>query len=133
MENTKEVWIENRLDMEKFLFEPSQQVKDAFPEITKDLASSHLGFFEMTINERRMECVSIMIVESGYFWFPKSTASFLRDINASLQINRSKNGFWSKLLRSSFTGDVTNQKSFEQEKQAAIFGRGATTSNNNQR
>jgi len=114
----KEVYIENKLDYGKFILEPA--TKTEFKEITKDFALSNLGAIDLRINEMRMEIANILILYPE--WFNSSIISFMRDINSSLQLNRSKHGFQAKLERSNLTGDTTNTKLFEQQKNKTIFG-----------
>ena len=122
-DNYKEVYIENKLDYGKFILEPA--TKNIFAEITKDFALSHLEpGTSLKFNELRMEIVSILVQTPGFF--VGAISSFLRDVNTSLQLNRSKHGFQAKLERSNLTGETTDQKNFEKEKQRTIFGGSAS-------
>lgn len=116
----KEVYIENKLDYGKFILEPA--TKENYKEITKDFALSHLDLNALKINELKMEIVNVLLMYPEFF--PVSINSFLRDVNTSLQLNRSKHGFQAKLERSSLTGDTTDAKLFEREKNKTIFNKG---------
>lgn len=113
----KEVYIENKLDYGKLILIPA--TIEAYPEITKDFALSHLDNTTLKINELRMEIIDVLVLYPG--WFVNSVSSFLRDVNASLQLNRSKHGFQAKLERSNLTGETTDTKNFEKEKNNTIF------------
>jgi len=73
----------------------------------------------------RMELANILVLYPQ--WFKLSINSFLRDVNSSLQLNRSKHGFQSKLEKSNLTGDVANSKQFEIAKNKSIFGNNTTS------
>ena len=113
----KEIYIENKLDYGKFILEPA--TKEIYPQITKDFALSHLDVFQMRLNEMRMEIANILVLTPEFF--SMSLKSFLRDVNSSLQLNRSKHGFQAKLERSNLTGETTDTKLFEREKNRTIF------------
>jgi hypothetical protein len=113
----KEVYIENKLDYGKFILDPA--TKEIYPQITKDFALSHLDTLSLKINEMRMEIANILVLTPEFFLM--SLNSFLRDVNSSLQLNRSKHGFQAKLERSNLTGETTDTKLFERDKNKTIF------------
>lgn len=119
--NYREVYIENQLEMNRFLFEPSQHIKETYKDITKDFASSNLKDQAIDHGEKVMEIITIMVV-SAPAWLVKSIAAFERDMNVTLQLNRSRQGFLTKASRSNFSGDITDTKNFEKEKNKTIFG-----------
>ncbi len=121
-ENYKEVYIENQLELNRFMFEPSQYVKDNYAEITKDLASSHLKKDQIDEIIKLIEILSIM--KSNPAYYTNSIHYVQRLINSILQTNRSKDGFLTKITRSNFSGDITDTKNFEKEKNRTIFGGG---------
>jgi hypothetical protein len=122
VETIKEVYIENKLDYGKFILEPEAQKK--YEQITKDFALSNLERGELKICILRQEILNFIVLNNCLEWLPNSFESFQRDQHTTLQLNRSKFGFQSKLERANLTGDTQGEKNFEKEKAKTIFGGG---------
>jgi len=113
----KEVYIENKLEYAKYTLDP--KVEGLFPEITKDMALSHLDFWALKRLTLIMEVIDILILYK--LWFPMSLNSFLRDVYSVLQLNRSKLGFEAKNQRANFTGEISTGQNIDSKKDQIVF------------
>lgn len=95
----KEVYIENKLEYNRFLLSP--EIQNIYKEITKDLALGNLNNNELLIKGMIIEIIDILILYPHLF--NKSLESFLRDLVAGIQLTRSRGGFEAKLQRSNIS------------------------------
>lgn len=123
VEVQKEVYIENRLDYGKFILDPA--INEKYKEITKDYPLSNLDDKKLKECELRQEILNIIVLNNCIPWLPNSFESFERDQHTTLQLNRSKNGFQSKLEKSNLTGDSSDISKLNEDKTKTVFeGRG---------
>jgi hypothetical protein len=116
--NNLDPYIENVLELKKFLIKPTAQ--DLFPEITKDLALSNLNPYDITKITYELEVVNMLLLWPDLF--PQSIKSYLRDILSTLQVNRSKFGWLGRLGQTQISEQTADHKITELDaKRKAIF------------
>lgn len=95
----REAYIGDVLHFNKWIADPERRKEKDFKHIIKDLETSNLNSGEIFGCYYDLELIDLML---AYDCFPKSSATFLKDLYGYMALSKSKGGMFMKALTTKY-------------------------------